>query len=44
MSKQYMSFYWAKESFSSLVDVYVSVLLFDALLKTLGELAYHAKV
>ena len=38
-----MSIHWAKESFSSLVDAHVSVRLFDASLKTLGDLACHAK-
>ena len=32
-----------KESFGSLVDAHVSVRLFDASLKTLGDLAYYAK-
>ena len=38
-----MSIHWAKESSGSLVDAHVSVRLFDASLKTLGDLAYHAK-
>ena len=38
-----MSIHWVKESSSSLVDAYVSVRLFDASLKTLGDLACHAK-
>ena len=38
-----MSIHWAKESSGSLVDAHVSVRLFDASLKTLGDLAYHVK-
>ena len=38
-----MSIHWAKESSGSLVDAHVSVQLFDASLKTLGDLAYHVK-
>ena len=38
-----MSIHWAKESSSSLVDAHVSVRLFDASLKTLGDLTSHAK-
>ena len=38
-----MNIHWAKESFGSLVDAHVSVRLFDASLKTLGDLACHAK-
>ena len=38
-----MSIHWAKESSSSLVDVHVSVRLFDVSLKTLGDLACLAK-
>ena len=38
-----MSIHWVKESSSSLMDVHVSVRLFDASLKTLGDLACHAK-
>ena len=38
-----MNIHWAKESSGSLVDARVSVQLFDASLKTLGDLAYHAK-
>ena len=38
-----MSIHWVKESSGSLVDAHVSVQLFDASLKTLGDLAYHAK-
>ena len=33
----------SKKSFGSLMDVHVSVRLFDASLKTLGDLACHAK-
>ena len=38
-----MSIHWAKKSYSSLVDAHVSVQLFNASLKTLGDLACHAK-
>ena len=38
-----MSIHWTKKSFGSLVDAHVSVLLFDASLKTLDDLANHAK-
>ena len=38
-----MSIHWAKEFPGSLEDAHVSVLLFKAPLKTLGDLAYHAK-
>ena len=38
-----MSIHWVKESHVSLVDAHVSVLLFNALLKTLGSLVCHAK-
>ena len=38
-----MNIHRAKESFGSLMDAHVSVRLFDAPLKTLGDLAYHAK-
>ena len=38
-----MSIHWAKESSGSLVDAQVSVRLFDASLKTLGDLVCHAK-
>ena len=38
-----MSIHWVKESSGSLVDANVSVRLFDASLKTLGDLACHAK-
>ena len=38
-----MSIHWAKESFGSLVDAHVSVQLFDASLKTLGDLVCHDK-
>ena len=37
-----MSIHWAKESSGSLVDALVSIQLFDASLKTLGDLAYNA--
>ena len=43
MSKQHMSIHSAKESSGSLVDTYVSVQLFNASLKALGDLACHAK-
>ena len=38
-----MSIHWTKESFGSLMDAHVSVRLFDASLKTLSDLACHAK-
>ena len=38
-----MTIHWAKESYGSLVDAHVSVLLFDTSLKTLGDLAYLPK-
>ena len=38
-----MSIHWAKESFGSLMDAHASFRLFDASLKTLGDLACHAK-
>ena len=38
-----MNIHWAKESSGSLVDAHVSVRLFDTSLKTLGDLACHAK-
>ena len=38
-----MSIHWAKDSSGSLVDAHVSVRLFDASLKTLGDLVLHAK-
>ena len=38
-----MSIHWVKEFSSSLVDAHVSVQLFNATLKTLGDLACHAK-
>ena len=38
-----MSINWAKEFFGSLVDANMSVQLFDASLKTLGDLVYHTK-
>ena len=38
-----MGIHWEEESFGSLVDVHVSVLLFNTSLKTLGDLTYHAK-
>ena len=42
VNKQYMSIHWAKESSGFLVDAYVSVRLFDASLKTLGDLVFKA--
>ena len=41
--EQHMSIYWAKKSFGSLVDAHVSIRLFKASLKTLGDLVCHAK-
>ena len=38
-----MSIHWVKESSSSLVYAHVSVQLFDASLKTLGDLACQVK-
>ena len=38
-----MSIRWAKEYFGSLVDSHVSVRLFNASLKTLGNLMCHVK-
>ena len=38
-----MDIHWAKESFGSLVDVYVSVLSFSASLRTQGDPTCHAK-
>ena len=38
-----MSIHYAKDFFGSLMDAHVSVRLFDASLKTLGDLVSHAK-
>ena len=38
-----MSIHWTKESSSSVVDAHLIVLLFEASLKAMGDLAYHAK-
>ena len=43
VSRQHMSIHWVKESSSSLVDAHESVRLFDASLRTLGNLVCHDK-
>ena len=43
VSRQHMNIYWVKESFGSLMDAHMSVWLFDASLKTLGDLVWHSK-
>ena len=43
VSKQRINIYWAEESSSSLMNVLVNVLLFNASLKTLGDLTCYAK-
>ena len=43
VSKQRINIYWAEESSSSLMNVLVNVLLFNASLKTLGDITCYAK-